>query len=52
MLEWNIGVQWSQILEWAGNSNAGHSFAPSITDDNEIGNIDCSFEPGYITRCE
>ena len=46
--EWSNGVEWSQILEW---QMLGTVLLPGITEHNTIGKIDCSFDPGHISRC-
>ena len=46
-VEWSIGVE-SDF----GLAQLGHSFAPRHTRTQQDSQIDCSLDPGHISRCE
>ena len=48
MLEWSIGLEWSQILEY---QMLGTVLLPGITEYNTIGNTDCPFDSGHMSVC-
>ena len=47
VLEWSIGLEWSQIVEW---QMLGTVLLAGITEYNTIGKIDCSYDPGRMSR--
>ena len=57
-MEWRAGAEcWSGVLEWSGGKILewqilGTVLLSGITEHKIRGKIDCSLDPGHLSRCE